>query len=258
MLRRHHPVQRQLERTRRVAEEVGDAAQRLVLACVQHMQDGADQQRVTGLFPMVPAFECAIGIDKNVGHVLHVAHFVRAAPHFQQRVVGCRLRIRGVEQEAVAKPRTPACGERPVLAFDVVNDDGCGPTQQGGNDQAHTLARARWCEGQDVFRAFMAEVLAAMQPEENPVGLDQPSFAYVFRIGPACRTVGGDKARLPRAPHRHGDGDHHGHQTTSTRDGPADIEDVRRVGIKEEPPLEQPPRVIDRGSKEVEPWRAKA
>ncbi len=44
VLRRHHPVQGQLERAGRVGQEVGDAAQRLVLACVEHMQDGADQQ----------------------------------------------------------------------------------------------------------------------------------------------------------------------------------------------------------------------
>ncbi len=41
--RRHHPVQRQLERARRIGQEVGDAAQRLVLARVEHMQDRADQ-----------------------------------------------------------------------------------------------------------------------------------------------------------------------------------------------------------------------
>ncbi len=51
--RSHHPMQGQLERTGRVGEEVGDAAQSLVFACVEHMQDGPDQQRVRGFFPMV-------------------------------------------------------------------------------------------------------------------------------------------------------------------------------------------------------------
>ncbi|MNY44139.1 hypothetical protein D3C86_1791420 [compost metagenome] len=87
MFGRHHSMQRQLEGTSRIAKEVGNAAQRLVLAGVEHMQDGADQQCVAGLFPMVPAFECTVGIDKDVGHVLYVAHFMRAAPHFLQRVV---------------------------------------------------------------------------------------------------------------------------------------------------------------------------
>ena len=101
VLRRHHPVQRQLERASRIGEEISDAPQRLVLAGIEHMQDRADQQRVTGLLPMVPAFERTIGIDQNVRHVLHVAHLMRAAPHFQQRVVGGRLRIRRVEQQAM-------------------------------------------------------------------------------------------------------------------------------------------------------------
>lgn len=105
VLRRRHPVQSQLERASRVTEEVSDAAQRLVLARVEHMQDGADQQRVRGLFPVVAAFECAVGIDQNIGHVLHVAHFMRAAPDFQQRVVGGRLRIGRVKQQAMREAR---------------------------------------------------------------------------------------------------------------------------------------------------------
>jgi len=41
-------------------------------------------------------------------------------------------------------------------------------------------------------------------------------------------------------------------------DGAAYVEDMRRVGIEEEPPLEQPPGVIDRRSEEIKPGRAKA
>jgi hypothetical protein len=88
VLRRHHPVQGQLERAGRVGQEVGDAAQRLVFARVEHMQDGSDQQRVRSLLPVVALLQRAFGIDQNVGDVLHVAHFIRAAPNLQQRVVG--------------------------------------------------------------------------------------------------------------------------------------------------------------------------
>ena len=49
-----------------------------------------------------------------------------------------------------------------------------------------------------------------------------------------------------------------GHQAAATRNGAADVKDAGRVGIEEEPPLEQPPRVIDRRTEEVEPGRAKA
>ena len=61
--RGHHPVQGQLEGAGRVAEEVGDAAQRLVLARIEHMQDRPDQQRVRGLLPMVALLQRAFGID---------------------------------------------------------------------------------------------------------------------------------------------------------------------------------------------------
>src|SRR3546814_8233337 len=58
--------------------------QRLVFARVEDMQDGPDQQRVRGLFPMVALLQRAFGIDQHVRDVLHVAHFLRAAPNLQQ------------------------------------------------------------------------------------------------------------------------------------------------------------------------------
>ncbi len=258
VLRRHHPVQGQLERTGRVRQEVGDAAQRLVFARIEHMQDGPDQQRVRGLFPMVALLQRSFGVNENVRNVLHVAHFMRATPNLQQRVVGRRFRIGGVEQKAMREARAPASGDLPVLAFYVVDDGGCGPRKQRGNDQADAFARARRREGQDVFRAFMAQVVVAVLAEEYTGRLRQPGLANVIRFGPACRTVGGDEARLPRTPHRHGDGNHHGHQAAAARDGPAYVENMRRIGVEEEPPLEQSPGVVDRRSEEIKPRRAKA
>ena len=86
--RGHHPVQRQLEGAGRVGEEVGDAAQRLVFARVEHMQDGPDQQRVRSLFPVIALLQRTFGINQNVRDVLHVAHLMRAVSYLQQRVVG--------------------------------------------------------------------------------------------------------------------------------------------------------------------------
>src|SRR2546430_11749049 len=40
--------------------------------------------------PVVALLQRAIGIDQDVRDVLHVAHLMRAAPDFQQRVVGRR------------------------------------------------------------------------------------------------------------------------------------------------------------------------
>lgn len=104
MPRRHHPMQRQLEWTGRIAEEIGDAAQRLVLACIEHMQDCTDQQRVRRFLPVVAALKCAFRVHQDVGDVLHVAHLMRAAPYLQQGVVGRRLLVGGVEQQAVREP----------------------------------------------------------------------------------------------------------------------------------------------------------
>ena len=52
------------------------------------MQDGADQQRVAGLLPMVAALKRAFRIDQHVGDVLDVADFPLAAANLKQRVVG--------------------------------------------------------------------------------------------------------------------------------------------------------------------------
>ncbi|CUI93200.1 Uncharacterised protein [Achromobacter xylosoxidans] len=256
--RGHHPVQGQLERAGGIGQEVGDAAQRLVLARIEHMQNGADQQRVRGFFPMVALLQGAFGIDQNVRDVLHVAHFMRATPHLQQRVVGCRLRIGRVEQQAVREARAPAGGDLPVLTLDVVDDGRRGPAQQGGHYQAHALARARGREGQDVFRAFMSQVLAIVLAQEHTGRLREASPENVLRVGPARRAVGRDQARLARAPYRHGDGDAHGDHAAGTGNGAAGVEDFRRISAEEEPPLKQLPRVVDRRAKKVEPGRAKA
>ena len=53
MRRRHHRFQGRLDRAPGIGKEIGDARQRLVGFGVKHMQDGADEQRVACLFPVV-------------------------------------------------------------------------------------------------------------------------------------------------------------------------------------------------------------
>jgi hypothetical protein len=48
------------------------------------MQDRADQQSERSLFPVVAPLQHAFGIDQDISDVLHLAHFMRAAPDFQQ------------------------------------------------------------------------------------------------------------------------------------------------------------------------------
>ncbi|MNL05147.1 hypothetical protein D3C87_1257300 [compost metagenome] len=140
MPRGHHATQRDLEGTGRIGQEIGDAAQRLVLARIEHVQDGADQQRMAGLLPVVAALQGAFRVDQDVGDVLNVTDFVCTAPHFEQRVVRGRLRIGRIEQQAVREARAPAGREAPVLALDVVDHGRARPGQQRGHHETHAFA----------------------------------------------------------------------------------------------------------------------
>ncbi|MDT4867134.1 hypothetical protein FQZ97_1020270 [compost metagenome] len=186
MGRGHHPVQGQLEGAGRIGEEVGDAAQGLVLAGIEHVQDGADQQRMAGLFPVITSLQCTFRVDQDIGDVLYIAHLVGAATHLQQRVVGRRGGIGGVEQQTVGEARAPTGGQAPVLALDVMDDRRGRPGEQGGHHQADALARACRRKGQHVLGAFMAQVLLLEQTEEHACRLDQSGVAHLIRIGPAC------------------------------------------------------------------------
>ena len=88
MRRVHHRAQGRFDRTAGIGQEVGDARQGLVLLGIENVQDRADKQAVTGLFPMVTLVEAAFGIDQNIRDILHVADFPFALPHLQQRVIG--------------------------------------------------------------------------------------------------------------------------------------------------------------------------
>src|SRR3546814_9755255 len=83
--------------------------------------------------------------------------------------------------------RAPAGGALPVFALDVVDDGRRGPGQQRRHHQTDTFARARGREGQDVFRAFVAQVLAAVLAEENAGRLRQARLVNVIRVRPAGR-----------------------------------------------------------------------
>jgi len=137
---------------------------------------------------MVASLQCAFGVHQDVGDVLHVTHLMRAAPNLQQRVVGGRFGIGGVEQQAVREARAPAGGDLPVLALDVVDNGGRRPGKKCGHNEADALAGARRCEGQDMFRAFVPQVLAVMQAEKNAGWPIQPGFADVGGLGPARRS----------------------------------------------------------------------
>ena len=83
MIGGHHPSERRHEAALWVGEEGCYARERFLLFGVEDMENRADKERMTGLFPMVAPFERAFGIDEDIGDVLDVADLMRAAPHLE-------------------------------------------------------------------------------------------------------------------------------------------------------------------------------
>jgi hypothetical protein len=83
MLRRHHGAERLFDRPLRIREKISNAGELLVFFGIEHMQDGADQEGVTGLLPMATPLERAFRVDENVGDILNVTHFGVATPDFE-------------------------------------------------------------------------------------------------------------------------------------------------------------------------------
>src|SRR5438552_4370915 len=104
------------------------------------MQDRADQERMAGLLPVIASLKRTLGIDQDISDVLDVAHLGVAAAHFEQWIVRGRQRIGRIEEEYAAKAGTPACGELPVLALDVVDDGRTRPGQECGDDESDPLS----------------------------------------------------------------------------------------------------------------------
>src|SRR5437773_572865 len=104
------------------------------------MEDGANQERMTGLLPMVPFVQRAFGVDQDVGDILDVAHLPLPTPDLKQRIIGRGFWVGRIEQQDAAMPGAETSGQLPVLTLDVVNDGRTRPGQQRGNDEADTLA----------------------------------------------------------------------------------------------------------------------
>ena len=256
MRRRHHRAQRRFDRAARIGEEIGDAGERLVRLGVEHVQDGADQQRVAGLLPVVSPLQRALGIDQNVGDVLDVADLPLAAADLQQGIVGGARRVGRIEQQHAAEPGAPAGGQRPVLALDVVDDRGAGPGQQRRDDEADAFAGAGRREAQDMLGAVMAKIVVAPSAEQHAVVAEQAGFANFARLGPARRAVGRDALDLSRPPDRHGDRNDDGGDPAGGGDIGALDEDLARIGVVGEPPPEEGRRLIERPAEDLEPRAA--
>ena len=189
MLRRHHRLQCRLDRPPGIGEEIGDAGERLVGLGVKHVQDRADEQRMAGLLPVIAALQRAFGIDENVGDVLHVAHLGGPAPHLEQRIIGGGLRVGRIEQQHAPEARTPAGGERPILALDVMDDRRARPGKQRRHDEADALAGSRRCEAEHMLWPVMAQIVACEAPEHDALLAEQARGAHFAGRRPARRAI---------------------------------------------------------------------
>ena len=179
-----HPLERLRLGGVRVGEEPGDAGQRLVALGVQDVQDGAGEQAVGGRLPVVARVLLAGGIDKQIGDVLGVADFVPTFPDFQERIEAQRIEGRGLEAPDAAELPAPARGERPVLPFDVVDEDRMRPAEKRRDHQADALARSGGGEAEDVFGAVMTDETTRFAKDglRSAGGIDRVSKDGVARL----------------------------------------------------------------------------
>ena len=159
---------------------------------------------------MIAFLQRTLGVDQDVSDVLDVAHLPLAAPHFEQRIVGGRFRIGGVEQQHPTVLRAEAGGELPVFALDVVDDDGARPGQQGWDDEADTLAGSGRSKTQNMLRSVVAKIVTIELTEDDAVRVEQARRLHLLRLRPSSRAIGFDVLLFAGAPHRHAYGDRDG------------------------------------------------
>ena len=149
--------------------------------------------------------------------------------------------------------RPPSRRQLPVLALDVVYDRRRGPGQQRRQDKADALARAGRGEAHDMLGAVMAQIGVADAAEKDALRLEQAGAGDFLDGRPARRAIGRDQRVLPRAPDRVQDREQRARNAAAGRDRAGLLEHMRRIGVIDVPPFEQPPRQIDGKARHGEP-----
>jgi len=122
---------------------------------------------------MIATIERPFRIDEDVGDVLDVAHLVYAATNLNQWIVMDRAGVGGIEQQAMQETGTPASGQFPILALDIVDDGRAGPSQQSRHDKADTLAASSQRERHDMLGTVMTQIASAKAAEEKTSVIEQ-------------------------------------------------------------------------------------
>jgi hypothetical protein len=76
----------------------------------------------------------------------------------------------------------------------------------------------------------MAQIVPVISTEHDAIGAKQSVVAEFLVLGPTCRTVGGDVARLPRTDDRHHEGGGDGDDAASKKE----TEPIRDKAIMEQ------------------------
>ena len=221
------------------------------------MEDGANQKRVAGLLPVVPALQRALGIDQHIGDILDIADFPLTATNLQQRIVGSAGGVGRIEQKNAPEPGAPAGGQGPVLALDVGDDCGAGPRQKRGDDETDAFAGTGRRKAENMLGAIMAQIMIAPSAEQHAIVAEQAGLTNFTRLGPARGAIGGDTLHLSRPPDRHGDRHNNGSESAGGGDIGALDEDVTRIGVVGEPPPKEARWSINRFTEYLEPRKCR-
>src|SRR3546814_4116932 len=73
----HHPPEGRCERPLWIGQKSRDASERLLFLGVEDMENRANQQRVTGLFPVIAPFERALWVDRSEEHTSELQSLMR-------------------------------------------------------------------------------------------------------------------------------------------------------------------------------------
>ena len=169
MRRRHHGAKRHLNRPPWIGKEAGNTRKRLIRFGIEHVENGADQQCVAGLLPVIAAFQRSFRVDQHIRDILDIAHLPFAAANFQQWIIGGRIRVGWIEQQHAAVPLAKAGSQGPVLSLDVMDDATARPGQKRRHHQTDALAGSGRREAEHMFRSIMPEVVTLKPAEYDPI-----------------------------------------------------------------------------------------
>ena len=183
MRRRHHRVQRRLDRAR--WDRTGSWRRRRA-SCRPRRRGHAGSRR-PGANGWSSPNDCGVRARPSGSTRMSATFWTSrtsavAAADLEQRIVGGDFGIGRIEQKHAAEPRTPAGRQLPVLTLDVVDDRGIGPGQERRDDEADALPGPGRRKAQHMLRTVVAKIVVAESAKHDAIGTEksgtrEPPFA---------------------------------------------------------------------------------